>query len=84
MAQSEDIGDGNEDILPFVVQFAIGHDPQGVVVELTYATSVERFENRQLDTATFGFGFELARKLASVLERESRPDRRPPTRRKPH
>jgi hypothetical protein len=84
MSESQDAGDGDEVELPFVVEFSTGHHPEGIVVALTYATSAERLENRQLGVAIFGFGREIARKLAIVLERETRPDRKPPPRRKPH
>lgn len=73
--------DDDEELIPSVVAFAIAHHPEGVVVEITFARSAEKFAARQLETATFGFGAALAKQLAKDLERESRPDRKPPPRR---
>jgi hypothetical protein len=83
MAQSQDTDD-DEVELPFVVEYSIAHHPAGIVIALTYAKTVERFENRELDLAIFGFDRELASRFAKVLQRETRPDRKPPARRKPH
>jgi hypothetical protein len=73
----------DDDEIPQAVAYAIGHHPAGIVVEITFARTAEKLERRELETARFGFGSILARQLANVLERESRPDRKPPQQRPP-
>jgi hypothetical protein len=59
--------------LPMVVQFDIGIlEPAGIALRLTYATSQERFENRQWDTAVYGFPLSVANELLTLLEQNIR------------
>jgi hypothetical protein len=70
----------DDDEIPQAVAYAIARHPAGIVVEITFARTAEKLERRELETARFGLGSILARQLARVLERETRPDRKPPPR----
>ncbi len=63
--------EGNDDVLPFVVTCDVGSLEDGVAIRLTYATSEERHEARQWDTAVYGMSRDVANSLATALLRET-------------
>jgi hypothetical protein len=59
--------------LPIVVECEIGIlEPEGIALRLTYATSRERFENHQWDTAVYGFPLSVANALLKLLRKQMR------------
>ena len=57
-----------EEGLPFVVNVVVGVLPDnGVALQITYATSAQRFEAKKLDVANFAMEADLAKRLAASL-----------------
>lgn len=70
--------DDEEVELPFVIKYEIGHlpdepgQPMGTIaVQITYATSHERFEKRQWDTAVYALDRSIAIELGKALLHET-------------
>ncbi len=61
----------NDDVLPFVVTCDVGTVEDGVAIRLTYATSKERHEARQWDTAVYAMSRAVATSLATALLKET-------------
>jgi hypothetical protein len=82
MAQSQYPG-GDDELLPVVVRFQVGELPDGnITIRLLYATSLEKLDNDQLETALFAMTRKGASEFAKRLRGISRPAA--PDRRKPH
>jgi hypothetical protein len=57
---------------PIVVRFDIGVlEPEGIAIRLTYATSKERYESHQWDTAVYAFPVSFAKDFAVALRKMS-------------
>ena len=57
-----------EEGLPFVVDVVVGVLPDdGVALQITYATSAQRFEAKKWDVANFAMYADQAKKLAANL-----------------
>ena len=53
---------------PIIVRFDIGIlEPAGIAFRLTYATSKERYESDQLDTAVYAIPLSFAKEFAIAL-----------------
>ena len=53
---------------PIIVRFDIGIlEPAGIAFRLTYATSKERYESQQLDTAVYAMPLSFAKEFAIAL-----------------
>ncbi len=61
----------NDDVLPFVVTCDVGTVKDGIAIRLTYATSKERHEARQWDTAVYGMSRAVATSLVTALVKET-------------
>ncbi len=61
----------NDGVLPFVVTCDVGTVEGGIALRLTYATSKERHEARQWDTAVYGMSRAVATSLATALLKET-------------
>jgi hypothetical protein len=70
----------NDDVeLPFVVATDLGQLPQnGIALRITFASSAERFESRQWDTAVYGMSRNTAVGLVKSLQRILDNDAQPP------
>jgi hypothetical protein len=69
--------------LPVSVRYEIGELPDGNIgLRLTYATSLEKFDKGELETAAFAIERSQASELATTLQRRTRPAA--PGRRRPH
>lgn len=80
-----EIDSGDEETeLPFVVTYDIGTFPDGdIAVQITYATSHERFEGRQWDKVTYVLNRSKAIEFAKALLRETGVEPRDPAQNPP-
>jgi hypothetical protein len=71
--------DDDETELPFIIKCDVGSLPDSsVAIQITYATSAERFDNRQWDKAVFAMSSEIAKSLAKALRVEIGEEPKPP------
>ncbi len=61
----------DDDVLPLGVTCDVGTLEDGSAIRLTYATSEERHEARQWDTAVYAMSHAVANSLATALLRET-------------
>ncbi len=79
------MGDEDDDEVPFVINYDIGIvTDNGVAIRLTYATSRQRYEAREWDTAVYVMNRELATGYAKAVLRQTGETPRPSTRPRIH